>query len=359
MLELQIVFNNQKMGSWIQTTAPISPGNSGGPLVNLEGKVIGANTFQHREGQNLNFAISSLDIKQLLDTSKNLPVMSLSPTTLPKPSQNSGSGPLDIVNYSGSDTGNQMVKEIDQMAVRVAWSNSQTQSLLLILIRGEVEAMLRSVGITPLEQIIPGKPILVCLLVSRQTRNGGSSLTLYLDIFKRDIEDGRPVLILLYEDAHVLSTITRRQIEQSLKEFGNSNKRRLAAIREVSPSDATDKLRLFDANERAAAKLALVQQFIEQGKTEIAIRWLREIRDPHKGYPGTEAATKAGAELASIKSLNAESEADRELNYARSLVAAGQLEFGVWYYREISKHWHKTKAAAEANEFLSRIKEMN
>jgi S1-C subfamily serine protease len=47
---------------WIQTTAPISHGNSGGPLVNSRGEAIGVNTWSRFDGQNLNFAISSLYI---------------------------------------------------------------------------------------------------------------------------------------------------------------------------------------------------------------------------------------------------------------------------------------------------------
>ena len=42
---------------FIQISAPISPGNSGGPLLNEYGEVIGVNSRIYNEGQNLNFAI--------------------------------------------------------------------------------------------------------------------------------------------------------------------------------------------------------------------------------------------------------------------------------------------------------------
>jgi len=43
----------------IQTDAAINPGNSGGPLVDLEGKVVGINTFIISSAENIGFAVST------------------------------------------------------------------------------------------------------------------------------------------------------------------------------------------------------------------------------------------------------------------------------------------------------------
>ena len=50
---------------YIQTTAPISHGNSGGPLVNEFGEVLGVNTFMVTDGQNLNFAVSIKELQNI------------------------------------------------------------------------------------------------------------------------------------------------------------------------------------------------------------------------------------------------------------------------------------------------------
>jgi hypothetical protein len=50
----------------IQTTASISPGSSGGPLLNEYGKVIGLTTATVRDGQSLNFVVSAKHISELL-----------------------------------------------------------------------------------------------------------------------------------------------------------------------------------------------------------------------------------------------------------------------------------------------------
>ena len=54
-----------ELGKIIQITAPVSPGSSGSPVLNMNGEVIGVATFQMIEGQNLNFAIPSERITKL------------------------------------------------------------------------------------------------------------------------------------------------------------------------------------------------------------------------------------------------------------------------------------------------------
>jgi Trypsin-like peptidase domain len=50
-------FRQNGIGKLIQTTAPISPGSSGGGLFDIKGRLLGITTFTLTEGQNLNFAI--------------------------------------------------------------------------------------------------------------------------------------------------------------------------------------------------------------------------------------------------------------------------------------------------------------
>jgi len=62
-------------GKFLQITAPISTGSSGGPLFNMDGGVIGITTMYLKGGENLNFAIPINDAKPLIeaDSSKLQP----------------------------------------------------------------------------------------------------------------------------------------------------------------------------------------------------------------------------------------------------------------------------------------------
>jgi len=73
-------------GKVFQLTAPISRGSSGGPVLNLDGKVVGVVTFQVARGQNLNFAVS-VDSLEMLSEEASQP--SIAEWTI----RNSGQGP--------------------------------------------------------------------------------------------------------------------------------------------------------------------------------------------------------------------------------------------------------------------------
>ena len=47
------------INAYIQTDAALNPGNSGGPLINKQGKVIGINNFKIGSGESLGFALES------------------------------------------------------------------------------------------------------------------------------------------------------------------------------------------------------------------------------------------------------------------------------------------------------------
>jgi S1-C subfamily serine protease len=62
----------QKGYRFIQHQAPISPGSSGGPLINMKGEVVGINAFGVRDAQNLNGAIPINYVKPYFNDSPKL-----------------------------------------------------------------------------------------------------------------------------------------------------------------------------------------------------------------------------------------------------------------------------------------------
>ena len=73
----------------LQMTASISPGSSGGPVLNSNGELIGISVSQLTEGQNLNFAIPKSYLQILLDFKKNTPSTLSSLISSEKPKKDS------------------------------------------------------------------------------------------------------------------------------------------------------------------------------------------------------------------------------------------------------------------------------
>src|SRR5207244_9673605 len=60
----------KKDDQWLQMTAAVSPGSSGSPVVDENGKVVGIATFLINNAQALNFARPVAYISELIDQSK-------------------------------------------------------------------------------------------------------------------------------------------------------------------------------------------------------------------------------------------------------------------------------------------------
>ena len=66
-----IVSAFRENNTWVQFTAPISPGSSGGALINLRGEVVGMPTKLRTDGQNLNFAIAPGILSKFFQSARN------------------------------------------------------------------------------------------------------------------------------------------------------------------------------------------------------------------------------------------------------------------------------------------------
>jgi hypothetical protein len=80
-------FRERKAGRYIQTTAAISRGSSGGGLFDEKGALIGLTTFYMADGQNLNFALPIEWLSELAQRSTLDPALDTTASTTPVASQ--------------------------------------------------------------------------------------------------------------------------------------------------------------------------------------------------------------------------------------------------------------------------------
>ena len=87
-----IVSAFRENNTWVQFTAPISPGSSGGALINLRGEVVGMPTKLRTDGQNLNFAIAPGILSRFFQSAKEK-----KPRNLPRASENEPNNPEGMI----------------------------------------------------------------------------------------------------------------------------------------------------------------------------------------------------------------------------------------------------------------------
>ena len=145
--DLQSMLGADVEGEWLETSALVSPGSSGGPLVNLLGEVVGLSSYVLAEDQNLNVAITAAEVRALFDRRGD------SLTTLSRRSKDQD-GTIDVV---GSRFADKCLS--DTVVTSISYGVHGIQDgTLADFVKAHVKQCLRSSGISVSEYPPPSAP---------------------------------------------------------------------------------------------------------------------------------------------------------------------------------------------------------
>lgn len=125
-------------GDWIQTSTPISPGNSGGPLVNFRGEVVAMNTMQLTIGQNLNFAVQAKEIDLVLNQSKSATLTALAPKALPKVAK---SRTPQIIDATKEERGRKALGRLKEVTLLTIMSRDPTGRIRAVVTKKAIDTV--------------------------------------------------------------------------------------------------------------------------------------------------------------------------------------------------------------------------
>ena len=209
-------FSARSAGTYLQTTTPISPGNSGGPLVNMRGEVVGVNSFKI-EGENLNFAASATDIRDVI-SGRGDKVTPLSPDALPLVYTEKAFGRAE--NLAGTTKGNMLLGQIHDAIIMMLPFTFDPSGRVSDNVELQVEKnLIKKAGWTKVtrQSQVKGSTALVVVLIYFQQaekvkdadKKLVSELMCRVRIVARDVDkDGVAYTAIVWDENGALGTIS-------------------------------------------------------------------------------------------------------------------------------------------------------
>jgi hypothetical protein len=207
-------------GTWLQTTTPISPGNSGGPLVNQRGELVGMNTMTLVIGQNLNFAISSLDVAEALKTKPDR-VMAFSPENTPPVSKAVGQGREKLIDATNTEKGRQLLAQLKQIVllrVEIGFSDVTGNVAEFLKVQAEKALAQANIELVKRPDDIQDPALMILALNFEDTDSGNAAAgtqeleLMILLIWQGTDENGQAQLYKLYETKEKVGTFAQASL---------------------------------------------------------------------------------------------------------------------------------------------------
>ena len=228
--DLQSMLGAEVDGQWLQTSAPISPGNSGGPLVNMRGEVVGINSLVRTEGQNLNFAITAQEVQAKFD-SRGQEVTELSRGTESKDGK---------VSVLGSRAAEKFLAKIDTVHLVVLRTGEVSSVEMVDAVESFAKKHLRDadVGVTGIRTLM-SPAFFVTIEAQDGVEQGTADVAIAVQLVVPTMVNDSPRLLLVWEKRdeiaspkkYKLRRDPKRELQEGLKTFFEEVAREIKAAK--------------------------------------------------------------------------------------------------------------------------------
>lgn len=198
-------------GNWVQHTAAISQGSSGGPLVSCSGDVVAMNTLFVSDAQNLNFGISSGDLRHALMTRTAL--IPVSPVSAPGAKeektldgQTFGMSGYTIVDDARTVNGRRMLGQLKSLSVDGRVTGSDPRNVVEESVLSEARRQLRDSGVA-----VDNSDSLLRVFMTLERKGSGSVVHLSAMIF---VDEGNRRLRRVWTQSEEVGGVAPRMLAQ-------------------------------------------------------------------------------------------------------------------------------------------------